>query len=114
MDNQAAQTINASARIGALAGAICFFIFGLIPGIYFGSFTMIVLMSKLAGGAVQSGTLQRIMLIVGMGFGLMLSLTVFVVGGAFAGAVLGHINAMLSAGGSKTTEVSSQDKGGDQ
>jgi hypothetical protein len=77
-------------RMGAVAGAIGFVAFGIIPGFYFGSYGALVLMSHLFGGPLQATALLRVATAAGIILGIACVGFMSIVVGAVLGTVLGY------------------------
>jgi hypothetical protein len=50
MNEERKRTMKIGTKIGAALGVIGFLVFGIVPGFYFGSYGVVVLLSHLAGG----------------------------------------------------------------
>jgi hypothetical protein len=83
-------------KIGAIAGAIAFVAFGIVPGFYFGSYGTLVVIQHLVGHSVEPGILVRMMVVVGTLLGLFCTASVSIVLGAVAGTLLGFTAEALS------------------
>ncbi|MDA8088145.1 MAG: hypothetical protein M0Z75_15780 [Nitrospiraceae bacterium] len=83
--------------LGAGAGIVCFFIFGLLPGSFLGGVTGLNIAGLLFGYPVTSGILPRLIVAASMLLGIMVSGVIFVVGGGLAGWFLGTIIDSIAA-----------------
>jgi hypothetical protein len=84
-------------KIGAMAGAIVFLAFGLVPGFYFGSYGTLVVLNHLLGHSVEPSVIVRMMVVVGTMLGLFCTASVSIVLGAVGGTVLGYAADALTA-----------------
>jgi hypothetical protein len=69
--------------IGAIAGGLCFFVFGLMRAVYAAGFSMVIILSKLKGRAIKQSPVVRIIIVAGI--------LVFTVLGLLASVVLGGV-----------------------
>lgn len=92
MENQTQYTVKAGAKMGTITGGILFFIFGLLPGVYFGGYTMIILISTLTGEPLKTSILTKTAIVIGVMFGVFGALAVFLIGGALTGMLLGYLS----------------------
>ncbi len=76
--------------VGALAGGICFIVFGLIRAAHAGGLSAVVILSKLQGRPAEQSPFVRIMVAAGMIVGIVLGLVVAMGLGGLAGAVIGY------------------------
>ncbi|MGE5299986.1 MAG: hypothetical protein ACM3MB_03360 [Acidobacteriota bacterium] len=74
--------------IGALAGGICFIVFGLMRAAYAGGLSAVVILSKLQGGLAEQSLFVRIMVAAGMIVGIVLGLGVAMGLGGLTGGVI--------------------------
>lgn len=74
--------------IGALAGGICFVVFGLMRASHAGGLSAVVILSKLKGRPAEQSPFVRIMVAAGMILGIVLGIAVFLVLGGLAGGVI--------------------------
>ena len=88
MENNSMKT---GVKVGATIGTIMFFIFGLMPGIYFGGYGALSILSKLTGGAVDPTLFARVSVIMGMLIGVFSMATVSLVIGSLIGALVGYL-----------------------
>ncbi len=84
------ESIRMATKVGALLGAIGFFVFGLVPAFYFGSYGALILWNHLFGVA-EPTVIVRLWIAVGILIGLATVLSVWIVVGAILGTVLGYI-----------------------
>lgn len=91
MENKIGNTLSAGAKIGTITGAILFLFFGLLPGIYFGGTSAVVLISSITDGPVEPGVLSKAAIVFGVLIGSFGALAVFLVAGALIGTLLGYL-----------------------
>jgi len=91
MTDERKNTMKAGTKIGAALGAIVFLVFGLVPGFYFGSYGVVVLLSALAGGPVEATTIVRMLTVVGIVLGVFCVGAVSIVLGSVFGTSLGYV-----------------------
>ena len=91
MTDERKNTMRAGTKIGAALGAIVFLVFGLVPGFYFGSYGVVVLLSALAGGPVEATTIVRMLTVVGIVLGIFCVGAVSIVLGSVFGTALGYV-----------------------
>ncbi len=84
-------TMKAGTKIGAALGVIVFLVFGIVPGFYFGSYGVLVVLSHLAGGPVEPTTIVRMLTVVGIMLGVFCVGAVSIVLGSVFGTALGYI-----------------------
>lgn len=92
--NQAAKI---GRNIGAAAGAVVFFIFGLLPGFHFGSYGALVALNHLLGHSLEPNILIRMVVVVGALLGMVCTASVSIVLGAVAGTLLGYMTDALTS-----------------
>lgn len=91
MKEERKRTIKVGTKIGAALGAIIFLVFGVVPGLYFGSYGVLVLMSRLAGGPVEPTTIVRMITVMGVALGIFCGAAISIVLGAVFGTALAWI-----------------------
>lgn len=91
MTEERKRTMKVGTKIGAALGAIAFLVFGIVPGFYFGSYGVIVLLSHLAGGPVEATTIVRMLTVVGIILGIFCVGSVSIVLGSVFGTALGYV-----------------------
>jgi hypothetical protein len=74
--------------IGALAGGMCFVVFGLRRAVYAGGFSTVVILSKLKGRPIGQSRFVRIMVVAGIIVSIALGITVAMLLGGIAGGVI--------------------------
>ena len=84
-------TVKTGVKMGATIGTIIFFLFGLMPGFYFGGYGAISILYKLTGGAVEPTLISRVVVVMGMLIGIFSMLTVSLVVGSLIGALIGYM-----------------------
>ncbi len=96
MEKKMETTLNAGKKIGAIVGGILFIFFGLLPGIYFGGYMAVIIVSAITGGPVDPSVFSKTAIVIGVLIGTLGSLAVFLVGGSLAGMALGYTAERLS------------------
>jgi hypothetical protein len=91
MTDERKNTMKAGTKIGAALGAIAFLVFGVVPGFYFGSYGVLVLLSHLAGGPVEATTIVRMLTVVGIMLGIFCIGATSIVLGSVFGTALGYV-----------------------
>lgn len=91
MKEERKKTMKAGTKIGAALGALVFLVFGIVPGFYFGSYSVVVLLSHLAGGPVEPTTIVRMLTVVGIMLGIFCAGAVSIVLGSVFGTALGYV-----------------------
>lgn len=89
------ESIRMATKLGAVLGAIGFFVFGLVPAFYFGSYGALVLWNHLFGTA-EPTVIVRLWIAVGILIGLASALSVGIVVGAILGTSLGYVIEAIS------------------
>jgi|MudIll2142460700_1097286.scaffolds.fasta_scaffold02313_2 hypothetical protein len=101
------EMVRMGTKVGGVLGAIAFLVFGIVPGFYFGSYGILVLMSKLFGGPLEATVLVRLATAAGILVGIVCVASVTIVVGAIFGTVVGYaIEALTSATEEKRAEES--------
>jgi hypothetical protein len=98
--------VKTSMKVGAVIGGIVFLLFGILPGFHFGSAGIIMLLSKVAGGAVEATLFVRILLVLGAVLGISCLGMLSIVLGSVMGTVSGAIVSAFT--GVKTQETSEE------
>lgn len=100
-------TMKVGTKIGAGIGVLAFLVFGIVPGFYFGSYGTLILLSHLAGGAVEPTTIVRMLTVVGIMLGIFCVGAVNIVLGSVFGTAMGYVVDVISGLGKtkKTAEV---------
>jgi len=91
------EMVRMGTKVGGVLGAIVFLVFGIVPGFYFGSYGILVLMSKLFGGPMEATVLVRLATAAGILVGIVCVASVTIVVGAIFGTVVGYLLEALSA-----------------
>ena len=91
------EMVRMGTKVGAVLGTIVFLVFGIVPGFYFGSYGILVLMSKLFGGPMEATVLVRLATAAGILVGIVCVASVTIVVGAIFGTVVGYLLEALSA-----------------
>ena len=74
--------------IGALAGGVCFVVFGFMRTVYLGGFLMLIILNKLKGRPVEQSPFVRIMVAAGVIVSIVLgTAAAMLLGGAVGGVV---------------------------
>ena len=76
--------------IGALAGGICFVVFGLRRAVYAGGLSIVVILNKLRGKPIGQSLLVRIIIAAGIILGVFSGMAVAMVLGSVVGGVIGY------------------------
>lgn len=74
--------------IGALAGGMCFVVFGLRRTVYAGGFSTVMILSKLKGRPIEQSPFVRIMVAAGIIVSIALGITVAMLLGGITGGVI--------------------------
>lgn len=96
MTEERKNVMKVGTKIGAALGAIAFLVFGIVPGFYFGSFGVVVLLSHLMGGPVEATTIVRALTVVGIMLGIFCIGAVSIVLGSVFGTALGYVVDVVS------------------
>ena len=91
------EMVRMGTKVGGVLGAIAFLVFGIVPGFYFGSYGILVLMSKLFGGPLEATVLVRLATAAGILVGIVCVASVTIVVGAIFGTVVGYLLEAVSA-----------------
>ena len=91
------EMVRMGTKVGGVLGAIAFLVFGIVPGFYFGSYGILVLMSKLFGGPLEATVLVRLATAAGILVGIVCVASVTIVVGAIFGTVVGYLLEAMSA-----------------
>jgi len=91
------ETIKAGMKIGTTVGGLVFLVFGIMPGFYFGSFGTLILLQKLAGGAVEPTLIVRALIVMGIMVGIACAAALSLVMGGLLGTALGAVVAAPAA-----------------
>jgi hypothetical protein len=85
------ETVKSGMKIGATVGGLVFLVFGIMPGFYFGSYGTLILLQKLAGGAVEPTLIVRAAVVMGIVVGIACAAAVSLVVGGLLGTAMGYI-----------------------
>lgn len=99
------EMISMGTKIGAILGGVVFIIFGLIPGFYFGSYTALIIISRLFGGPLKATLFVKLLTAMGAILGIACVAAVSLVIGALMGTIIGYGIAYFS----KSTEEIKKD-----
>jgi hypothetical protein len=104
------EMVRMGTKVGGALGAVAFLVFGIVPGFYFGSYGILVLMSKLFGGPLEATVLVRLATAAGILVGIVCVASVTIVVGAIFGTAAGYLLEALSSSArekapSETAEV---------
>jgi hypothetical protein len=92
------------AIIGAAVGLALFLAVGLLPALLYGGYAGVLLAGGIFGTPLQATFLARALIVFGMVFGVTAVASLFLVGGAFLGAVVGALTASRKAPASAPAE----------
>jgi hypothetical protein len=90
------EMVRMGTKVGAVLGGIAFLAFGIVPGFYFGSYGILVLMNHLFGGPLQATVLVRIAVAAGALVGITCIASVTIVVGAIFGTAVGYLTEALT------------------
>jgi hypothetical protein len=85
------ETVKTGMKIGATIGGLVFLVFGIMPGFYFGSYGTLILLQKLAGGAVEPTLFVRAAVVMGIVVGIASVAAVSLVIGGLMGTAVGFV-----------------------
>jgi len=91
------EMVRMGTKIGAVLGGVVFLAFGLIPGVYFGSYGALMVVKHLMGGPVEPTVLARMIIAGGMILGIACLASVSIIVGSILGTALGYLIEALSA-----------------
>jgi hypothetical protein len=91
------EMVRMGTKVGAVLGGIAFLVFGIVPGFYFGSYGILVLMNHLFGGPLQATVLVRVAVAAGALVGITCIASVSIVVGAIFGTVVGYVTEALTS-----------------
>lgn len=97
MNKETVKSLKVGTKIGALAGAIIFVVFGIVPGFYFGSYGTMVMLSHLTGGPVEPGLITRVAVVVGTLLGIFCMASVSIVVGSVVGTALAWVGEAVTS-----------------
>ncbi|HKN18293.1 MAG TPA: hypothetical protein VJW95_00745 [Dissulfurispiraceae bacterium] len=83
--------VRIGAKAGAALGAVAFLVFGIIPGVYFGSYGTLILMDHLFVGPLQATAMVRVATALGILTGIACVGSVTITVGAILGTVIGYV-----------------------
>ncbi len=78
---QKSNSMDRAAKITFVSGFTFFFLVGILPGLFIGSYGALILLSTYTERPVEACVLERIVILAGMGFGLIYPLILSVTGG---------------------------------
>lgn len=84
------EIVRRGTKVGAALGGVLFVVFGLIPGVYFGSYGSLLVIQHLMG-SVEPSAIVRIVTAVGIMLGVACIGSVSVVVGSILGTVGGYL-----------------------
>jgi hypothetical protein len=90
------EMVRMGTKVGAVLGGIAFLAFGIVPGFYFGSYGILVLLNHLVGGPLEATVLVRAAVAVGVLVGITCIASVTIVVGAIVGTVAGYVAEALT------------------
>jgi len=85
------RTMSATTLAGTAVGFLSFLILGLVPALYFGGFAGMVMAGGIFGTPVPATLLAQGLVVFGMVLGVLAVGALFLVGGAFAGSMVGWL-----------------------
>jgi hypothetical protein len=85
------------ALAGAAVGFALFLGIGLLPALMYGGYAGLLLAGGIFGAPVQAGILPSALVVFGMVLGVFGTASVFVVAGAAAGSLVGHVASSVGA-----------------
>ena len=91
------EMVRMGTKVGAVLGGIAFLAFGIVPGFYFGSYGILVLMNHLFGGPLEATVLVRIAVAAGVVVGITCIASVTIVVGAIFGTAVGYLTEALTS-----------------
>jgi len=91
------EMVRMGTKVGAVLGGIAFLAFGIVPGFYFGSYGILVLMNHLFGGPLEATVLVRIAVAAGVVVGITCIASVTIVMGAIFGTAVGYLTEALTS-----------------
>jgi len=91
------EMVRMGTKVGAVLGGVAFLAFGIVPGFYFGSYGILVLMNHLFGGPLQATVLVRLAVAVGAVVGITCIGSVTIVVGAIFGTAVGYLTEALTS-----------------
>jgi hypothetical protein len=101
MKSQTNNIVTTGMKVGAVLGGMTFLIFGIVPGFHYGGYGMLMLLSKIAGGPVEATLVVRMLLVLGVLFGIAcvgaLSIVLGSVFGTAAGVVVHAVSGVQAA-----------------
>jgi hypothetical protein len=104
MTKERKNTMKVGTKVGAGIGVLVFLVFGIVPGIYFGSYGTLILLSNLTGGSLEPTTIIRMLTVVGIILGIFCVGTVSIVVGSVFGTAMGYVvDIVVGFGKSKET-----------
>lgn len=77
--------------IGAIAGGICFVVFGLMRAVYAVGFSIVIILSKLKGRPIEPSPAVRIIVAAGIIVCIVLGITVSMVLGGVVGGIIEYL-----------------------
>ncbi len=86
------EMVRMGTKVGGVLGGIAFLVFGIVPGFYFGSYGILVLMNHLFGGPLEATVLVRVAVAVGALVGIACIASVSIVVGAIFGTAVGYLS----------------------
>lgn len=100
------EMISMGTKIGAILGGVVFIIFGLIPGFYFGSYTVLIISSRLFGGPLKATLFVKLLTAMGAILGIFCVASVCLVIGALVGTGIGYAVTYFSKSSEETKKIS--------
>lgn len=86
------EMVRMGTKVGGVLGGIAFLVFGIVPGFYFGSYGILVLMNHLFGGPLEATVLVRVAVAMGALVGIACIASVSIVVGAIFGTAVGYLS----------------------
>ena len=90
------EVIRTGMKIGAVLGGIAFLIVGIVPGFHYGGYGAVMLLSNIVGGPMEFTLGIRLIVIVGVLFGILCLGFMSIVMGSVMGSISGYLVNLMS------------------